>query len=102
MNLIYDNFVEYINIPYLISFILLSYGLRDIFAYFVCKVFPKTDRERTYGVFFIAIVVSIPFGLLWERDLLKLFVSYCVGTSLYELLISVIISAISKAFKGKE
>jgi len=83
----------YIELGYLITFIFLSYGLRNLIADIINGIHP-TKRARTFAVFFIGTVMALIWYGLFRTDLMKLFVTYSVGTSLYELIIQAIITKI--------
>lgn len=86
-----DSITQHISVPYLLSLVFLSYGLRDIVGDFI-GVFTINKKVRTWSVFIIATLLAFVFGVFFKEDPVKLFVTYCVGTSLYELIIKVIIA----------
>jgi len=88
--------MTYLSLPYLAVFVLISYGLRDLVG---SLVFALTGAKKhlTYGVFVIATIIGVVWHFVFNEDLAKLFVTYAVGTSLYEL----IIQAVINKFKAK-
>ncbi len=87
---------KYISFGYLIVFIFMSYGLRDFFDKIV-GIFSEDKKVRKYSVFVIATFLAPIWYFYFGEDLLKLFVTYAVGTSLYELIIRAVITK----FKAK-
>lgn len=82
---------EYISFGYLIVFIFMSYGLRDFFDKIV-GLFSENKKVRRYSVFVIATLLAPIWYFYFGEDPLKLFVTYAVGTSLYELIIQAVIN----------
>lgn len=76
----------YVSIPYLLTFILLSYLVKTYFGDWIQKV-TKFNFKTVYIVLIIATLLGISFWLLikdlqWHQILF----SYAVGTSLHELI----------------
>lgn len=112
----------YIFLPYLLTFVLLTYGLKESVCSLLDRLFFKgkpTTPSKHWVVFIIATFTAIPFMVIpsWRPDMylkrvnevtgatevynmyaLRLFVTYCFGTVLYDLIIYRII----KAIKGKD
>lgn len=82
---------QYISFSYLVVFIFLSYGLRDFFGN-VIGLFTVNRKVRKYSVFIIATLLAPLWFYFFKEDPLKLFVTYAVGTSLYELIIRAVIN----------
>lgn len=83
--------MAYLSLPYLAVFVLISYGLRELVG---SIVFALTGAKKhvTYGVFVIATFVGVVWHFAFGEYLMKLFVTYAVGTSLYELIIQAVIN----------
>ena len=72
----------YFNIPYLLAFILLSYAVKKNFGVWL-ETITKKKWKSVYTVLVIAALVSVIF-LVRGDDPMKLFLTYCLGTSLHE------------------
>jgi len=113
--------LQYIALPYLIAFVFSAYAFKDpLCALLNWAFFRKTPRvspSMHWVVFIIGTLVALPFLFIpsWRPDILvkvpnegdpvvynsyglRLFVTYCVGTVLHDLIIYRII----KLFKPKE
>jgi len=88
--------MAYLSLPYLVCFIFLAYGLRNITALVVAAL-TGSKKAMTWGVFIMATILGFVWHFAFGEDLTKLFVTYAVGTSLYELIIQAVINKI----KGK-
>ena len=81
----------YIDIAYLISFMSIAYFLKGFFLELIIYITKKNFREskvvKNFIVFLIGSLTALFFILFFEHDKMKLFVSFCVGTSLHDLLI---------------
>jgi hypothetical protein len=82
---------QYISFGYLVVFIFLSYGLRDFVGQFV-GLFSVQRNVKKYSVFAIATILAPVWYYFFGEDPLKLFVTFAVGTSLYELIIKAIVN----------
>jgi hypothetical protein len=76
-----------INTEYVMAFVMLSYGLRDLSSAVLLRYIPKLENPRRYGVFFVALVLAVPFSLFDEVNTSTILNSYCFGTSMYEIVI---------------
>ena len=81
-----DSILNHITLPYCLAVVFLSYALRNVLADFLTYIrFPK-KHSKTFAVFVIATILAgvwlFGFG---ETDYVKLFVSYSVSTTIYEL-----------------
>ena len=88
---IFDN----IDIVYLCTFMLLAYLVKKNFAVFLQKV-TNSKWKSVYTVLVLATVLAVPFLLCTETTWVKILLSYAVGTSLYELVISKLEDRIKK------
>lgn len=100
-------FEGFIDPVYVVSFIMTSYGLRNLISDLVIKITGRPSK-RKYGVFVIGLVMGVAFfyinkGVAEEAEtaavVKKLIASYAIGTSLYELIVKWIISTAQKKLK---
>ena len=86
MNQAWEQVALYINVPYLLIFIMLSYMVKRYFGELLQKI-TKFHWRSVYSVLIIATVTAVPF-LLWVEGTtwVKVLFSYALGTSLHELL----------------
>lgn len=84
---IWEKLCEYIDFGYMFAFMFLALTLKlsGVFAAVGRKLFYKWTDPNKYLVFIIAILLAIPFRLIYDTDIAKLIVSFGVGTSLYDL-----------------
>jgi hypothetical protein len=91
--------IKYIEPYYLATFIVLSYGLREVTGE-VLRFFFGVERPRVYAVFIIAILVGVPYYFAGAQSepgwdvFNRLLLTYAVGTSFYELIIKAIIDKV--------
>lgn len=71
--------------PYLFLFLLLAYTLKDKLK-FILSWFSKLKWKTRYTVFLIATLTGVLYYATVEVSWVDLVITYCVGTSLYELL----------------
>jgi hypothetical protein len=95
----YNNVANYISPVYLVCFVLLAYGTREPFGAIVLQAFPQAQKPKTWGVFLFATILAIPFYFI--ENPIKLLVTYCVGTSFYDLIIDQVINRVTILIKGK-
>lgn len=91
---------EWVDLPYLCIFILLTYSIGDIVKMQVYAITGKMMRKR-YTVFVVATFVAIVYWLLlalnnelvidWNLPV-KLLVTYAIGTALYGHIIDYVLS----------
>ena len=102
---IIDLILQWISIPYLLAFMFLSYSFFKLIKNKKIELW-KYTIETEHLVFFFAFIVAIPFYFLLEGSnnvvLMKLIITYGIGTSLYELLIKYIIHKIEGKTKIDE
>lgn len=84
LNEICEQIVLYVNIPYLLTFVLLSYFVKKQFGGLLQKI-TKFDWKTVYTVLIIATITAIPF-LIFEGGWVKILFSYALGTTLHELI----------------
>lgn len=83
---IWQTVLEYINVPYLLTFMLLAYLVKRYFQGFILNKW-KQEIKSVFIVLVIATVVAVPylvFGVEWQKVLF----SYALGTSLHELILN--------------
>ena len=87
---------QYVNIPYLVIFMSLSYMIKKHFLQLLNKI-TGLQWKTVYIVLIIATIVGIPF-LIWDDTTWnKLLFSYAIGTSLHELFFKWIEKKITEA-----
>jgi hypothetical protein len=82
---IWSQVAEYINIPYLLIFILLSYLMKR-YVEEILQSITKFNWQTVYTVLIIATVLAVPFFLFTDATWVDILFSYAVGTSLHELI----------------
>lgn len=92
----YELVGKYIYLPYLVSFISLTYGLKEPCTYILSKLFKRKVKVK-YSVFLFATLLAIPFWVL--ADPVQLLVTYAFGTAMYDLLIGLVVDKIISIFK---
>lgn len=88
METIINQIELYLNIPYLLTFIVLGYLIKKHFKSSLSRLFEK-DIQMVYVVLILAALVAVPYyfcGTEWQ----KLLFSYALGTSLHETIFSLI------------
>ena len=95
-----DFYTEYLVLPYIATFVFLTYGLRGIIETSLKNLGIKWFKTR-YVVFVIALLFGLPFKYL-GYDIVQILVSYAVGTSLYELVIDSLVKTASNFFNNKQ
>jgi len=83
---IWQTVSEYINVPYLLTFMLLAYLVKRYFQGLILNKW-KQEIKSVFIVLVIATVVAVPylvFGVEWQKVLF----SYALGTSLHELILN--------------
>jgi len=82
---IYSQITTYIEIPYLLILVLISYLIKKEFEDFLSLI--TGHRWRTvYTVLIISTLTGIAYYFAEEVTVMKLFVTYAVGTSLHDLI----------------
>jgi hypothetical protein len=82
---IWQSVSEYIDISYLVVFMMFSYLVKSNFQDLLDKI-TGVKWKSVYTVLIIATVIAVPFFLFTEDRWEKLLVSYSIGTSLHELI----------------
>jgi len=82
---VYSQINTIVYLPYMVSFMLLAYLFKKYFSDALLWL-TFTKWKTVYTVLILAAVLAIPFILFAKESWEKILVSYCVGTSLHELL----------------
>lgn len=86
---IYDYVDQFIAVPYLLIFMFLSYLVKKYFEAGLDAI-TKVKWQTVYTVLIIATIVGIPYALIVKEDIMKVIITYCVGTSLHEALFGIL------------
>jgi vacuolar-type H+-ATPase subunit I/STV1 len=81
---IWQQFVQYISIPYLLTFMLLSYLVKKYFSDWLGRI-TNMKWRTVYTVLILATIVAIPFLFFTGETIAQVLFSYALGTSLHEL-----------------
>jgi len=84
MDQIWSQVQVYINIPYLLIFILLSYLIKKYFAEML-QLITNFNWMTVYTVLALATLLAIPFLFFTDATWVEIVFSYALGTSLHEL-----------------
>jgi TctA family transporter len=106
----YNEIIKYIDLPYLLAFMAIAYMLKsvimEIIVFISKKDLYKSKLTKNLIIFFIGTITALPFWYGFGHDKMMLFVTFCVGTSIHDLLvktISTVYAALLKKFlKTKE
>jgi len=82
---IWQQIAQYISIPYLLIFMLLSYFVKKYFSEWLMKI-TKMKWRTVFTVLILATLVAIPFLIWSEETWVKILFTYALGTSLHELI----------------
>ena len=74
---LWSQIAQYVNVPYLLTFMLLTYFVRHNWTFRI---------KTTYVVLIIATLCAVPYFFIVGIEWNKLLFSYVLGTSLHELL----------------
>ena len=75
---------NYISVPYLLGFLLLSYLVKRYFGTLLQRI-TRFNWRGVYTVLILATLLAIPFLLFSNIGWIKVVFSYALGTSLHEL-----------------
>lgn len=95
MNQIWGQVINYVSVPYLLIFILAAYLVKTYLGVLLQK-WTKFHWKPVYTVFAIATLIAVPFLLFSEEGWVKILFTYCLGTSLHELIFQFIENKIRK------
>jgi hypothetical protein len=87
LDFIWASLQLYINIPYLATFMLLSYVTKEYLKSSLVRMFGE-GFKTVYAVLFIALVVAVPYFIFAKITWQVLLFSYALGTSLHDLAFS--------------
>jgi hypothetical protein len=76
---------QYINVPYLLIFVLIAYLVKKYLGELIQRITPF-NWQTVYTVLIIATIVAIPFLLFTEISWVEILFSYTLGTTLHELI----------------
>lgn len=79
----------YVDVPYLLTFILLSYLVKRYFQSSLTRII-GSEFKTVYVVLILAALVAVPYVLWGDVSWQKAVVTYCVGTSLHETIFYII------------
>ena len=82
---IWGQIIEYICIPYLLIFMLLSYFIKTYMGDWLMAI-TNMKWKTVYTVLILATITGIPFVLFTEYSWAQILFSYALGTSLHELI----------------
>ena len=85
LDLAWTQVANFINVPYLLIFILLSYAAKKYFGT-ILQTITKFNWQTVYSVLGIATIVAIPFLIWSDATWVEILFSYALGTSLHELI----------------
>ena len=83
LNEIWNQVANYVNIPYLLTFMLLAYLVGHYFKNILDKI-TRIKWKTVYTVLILATLIAVPYiicGAEWQKVLF----SYALGTTLHEL-----------------
>ncbi len=88
---IYQEIAQYLDINYLIAFMAIAYLFKGVLMELIIlitkKDLYKNKLTKNIIIFIIGTLVALPFWYVFDHDKMKLFVTFCVGTSIHDLLI---------------
>lgn len=84
LNEIWLQIAAYVNVPYLLTFMLLAYLLKRYFGLLLLQLMPQW--KTVYTVVLLATLVAIPYLIWVDVSWEKILFSYALGTSMYELI----------------
>jgi hypothetical protein len=100
---IYQEIAQYLDINYLIAFMAVAYlfkgALLEIVILATKKNLYKDKLTKNIIIFIIGTLMALPFWYVFNHDKMKLFVTFCVGTSIHDLLIKTLGTLYSAAIK---
>jgi hypothetical protein len=85
MNKIWAEIGQYINVLYLLMFMFLSYFAKRHLNVLI-QAATKFNWKTVYSVLIIATLLAIPFLLLTDATWEEMLFTYCLATSLHEVL----------------
>lgn len=106
---IYNEIIKYLDIPYLLAFMAFGYMFKHLFLNIIVlitkKDLYKSKVVKNLIIFFIGTLIAIPFWYGFKHDKMILFVTFCVGTSIHDLIIKtlgMIYSSLVKKILNKD
>lgn len=98
MNEVWEQVITYISVPYLLIFVLAAYLVKTYLGTLLQRI-TKFNWLPVYTVLVIATLVAVPFLLFTEQGWVKILFTYCLGTTLHELIFEFIEKKVSKKKK---
>jgi len=92
---IWQQIAQYVSVPYLLMFMLLSYLVKRYFTDWLLRI-TNLKWKTVYTVLIIATLTAIPFLICTEETWVQILFSYALGTSLHELIFKWIEDKFSK------
>ena len=103
MEIIYEEIADYLDLSYLIAFMAIAYLFKGVLLELIILITKKNlykDKlTKNIIIFVIGTLVALPFWYVFDHDKMKLFVTFCVGTSIHDLLIKTLGTLYSAAIK---
>lgn len=85
----YSAIAKYIDVPYLIVFMMFSYAFKGILAQWLSTIL-KTKVKKVISVFILGTIIGVFFVFVLHSDFSKSIITWSVGTSMHELIFSYI------------
>lgn len=95
MDINLNSITQYIDWPYLVVFMCLTYVLLNWLQSAIQYVLSRNIRKRLV-VFLIGSMCAIPFWYVWKHDPINLLVTWSVGLAMHDYLVVLVLDAIKK------
>lgn len=95
MDINLNSITQYIDWPYLVVFMCLTYTCLNWLHSAIQYLTSRIIRKRLI-VFLIGTVCAVPFWYEWKHDPINLLVTWSVGLSMHDYLVVLVIDAIGK------
>lgn len=92
---------KYIDVYYLLAFMGLTYAFKGGLELLILKIIRMRKMSGSVTTFIIGSLVAIPFWCCFGNDKMNLFVTWCVGTAIHDLLIKHLIGLVKKNLQNK-
>lgn len=83
----YTAIKTYIDVPYLIVFMMFSYAFKGILTQWLSAIF-KAKIKKVFSVFVLGTIIGVFFVFVLHSDFSKSIITWSVGTSMHELIFS--------------
>jgi hypothetical protein len=84
INSLYEQLKQYLDIPYLIVFIGISYSFKGSLPAWFKRNFGK-KISKAWAVFLIATIVAVPFWAVFKHNPVNLLMNWAIGCCLHQL-----------------